>query len=238
MSPAPWSLGLVDPLTLPPFPNASLDGDAIHAARSLLGAVLVSTIGDTLTAGRIVETEAYFGQSDPASHAATRTGQTERNKPMYGPAGTAYVYSIYGVHSCLNIVTDIEGIASAVLVRALEPLVGIATMGERRGRTTDLCSGPGRLVQALGVDPSFNGHPLTERPLSLHVGGSISSSNVRTTGRVGVTRASDWPLRFLVNGSPSISGARARTSSHSRSYATALATHRKEVAAAQALKNS
>lgn len=219
-----------DPLSLPLFPTKTLENDAIQAARKLLGAVLVSTVGDTVTAGRIVETEAYLGASDPASHAAARTGRTERNAPMFGAPGTVYIYGIYGVHYCLNVVTDREDVASAVLVRALEPLTGLATMRERRGRERDLCSGPGRLVQALGIDPSLNGHSLEAEPLTLRVGTSVPKSRVAITGRVGVSRATDWPLRFLVKGSPDVSGARARAGSQSRPYLDALATHREEVA--------
>lgn len=218
-----------DPLSLPMFPNKSLESDAIQAARKLLGAVLVSTVGDIVTAGRIVETEAYFGPSDPASHAAARTGRTERNAPMFGAAGTTYIYGIYGVHYCLNIVTDSEEVPSAVLIRALEPLTGLATMRERRGRERDLCSGPGRLVQALGISPALNGHALTDEPLTLRAGTSVPKSRVQISGRVGVSRATDWPLRFLVKGSPDVSGASARAGSQSRPYLDALAAHREDV---------
>ncbi len=101
--------------------------------------------------GVIVETEAYVGPHDPASHAATRIGKTERNKTMFGPPGHAYVYRSYGIHWCLNVVTEEVGFPAAVLIRALDPIVGVEEMRERRGGTAPLCAGPGRLTQALGV---------------------------------------------------------------------------------------
>ena len=147
--------------------------------------------------GRIVETEAYTGPDDPACHAAHPTGRTERNASMFGPAGTAYIYLIYGIHWCLNVVTGSPGHPAAVLVRALEPEKGLDLMAERRGRSRDLCNGPGRLSQALGLDGELDGHELWQPPLELLPGDPVAESRIRVTGRVGVSQAADWPLRFL-----------------------------------------
>ena len=158
--------------------------------------------------GRIVETEAYTGPEDPACHAAHPTGRTQRNASMFGPPGTAYIYLIYGLHWCLNVVTGPPGHPAAVLIRALEPLEGADLMEERRGRSRDLCSGPGRLCQALGLDGTLDGHELSRPPLELLDGDPMEDRNVRITGRVGVSRAADWPLRFLVAGHPCVSEGR------------------------------
>ncbi len=215
--------------SLPAFPTEVLAFDAVQAARRLLGAVLVSTVDGVVTAGRIVETEAYFGPGDPDSHAAEKTGRTQRNAPMFGPPGTTYVYRIYGMHRCLNVVTDAEGVPSAVLIRALEPWVGSSQMTERRGRSTDLCSGPGRIAQALGIDESFNRHILTDEPLTLRTGQSVPEREVCVTGRVGVSRAATWPLRFFVKGSRSVSRTRVLRGTRSKAFIQALEAHRSEV---------
>ncbi|NNF11823.1 MAG: DNA-3-methyladenine glycosylase, partial [Gemmatimonadetes bacterium] len=125
---------------------------AAEVARDLLGTCLVSTVGgdDKVCAGVVVETEAYGGPEDPASHAATATGITDRNRAMYGPPGRAYVYRSYGVHWCLNVVTGRDGQGEAVLLRGLLPVHGLDVMLERRGRRP-LAEGPGRLARAMGV---------------------------------------------------------------------------------------
>jgi len=139
--------------------------------------VLVSEVDGVRTSGRIVETEAYTGPHDPASHAAERIGRTTRNAAMFGAPGIAYVYRSYGVHWCLNAVTDEPGFPAAVLIRALQPLAGIAPMRERRqvrGRPPadrELCSGPGRLTEALGITGALDGHPLARPPLWVELGG-------------------------------------------------------------------
>ncbi len=176
-------------------------------ARALLGADLVSTVGGVDTSGRIVEVEAYLGPADPASHGAARIGRTARNDPMFGAPGTAYVYRIYGVHRCFNVVTGDEGFPAAVLVRALEPRTGMEAMARRRGRGTDLCSGPGRLAQALGIEETLNGHDLDRAPLRILPGAPVPDSAVQVSGRIGISRATDWPLRFTVAGSPHVSRA-------------------------------
>jgi DNA-3-methyladenine glycosylase len=174
-------------------------------ARDLLGTRLVSTLGGERTEGVIVETEAYLGAEDPASHAATRRGRTERNAAMFGPPGRAYVYFIYGVHWCLNVVTGAPGEAQAVLLRGLEPLGGRSIMARRRGRDAELTSGPGRLCQALAVDGDLYGHDLLRPPLLILPGWHVPDDRVAVTGRVGVRAAADRPLRFLVEGSRGVS---------------------------------
>lgn len=197
-----------------PAPTVPLDPEELRApaeeaAPALLGRHLRSTVDGRTTRGRIVEVEAYIGPHDPASHAAERIGRTDRNEAMFGAPGTAYVYLIYGVHWCLNVVTGEEEEPAAVLVRALEPLEGLETMAERRsGRTGDLASGPGRLCQALGVTGGLNGHELDGEPLELLVGEPVDRDAVQSSGRVGVTRAAEWPLRYFVRESPHVSRAR------------------------------
>jgi DNA-3-methyladenine glycosylase len=176
-------------------------------ARELLGTIIISTIGGMETAARIVETEAYIGPHDDASHAAERIGRTSRNEAMYGTPGTAYVYRIYGIHWCLNVVTDRADFPAAVLIRAVEPIVGIEhmrarrTAGQKHLPDTALTSGPGRLAQALGIDGALNGHVLDRTPLHVVAGASLAAEAVSRGPRVGITRAADWPLRFWESGS-------------------------------------
>lgn len=127
---------------------------------------------------------------------------------MFGPPGTAYIYLIYGLHWCLNVVTGPSGHPAAVLIRALEPLEGTDVMVERRGRERDLCSGPGRLSQAMGLDGTLDGHELSRPPLELIYDDPVEEDRIRITGRVGVNKAADWPLRFLVADSESVSDGR------------------------------
>jgi DNA-3-methyladenine glycosylase len=190
-----------------PIPAAFFDRPAESVARDLLGGVLISTIGGEETVGRIVEAEAYIGPHDPASHAAERIGRTARNASMFGPPGIAYVYRIYGLHWCLNVVTGPEGYPAAVLIRALEPLAGIETMRRRRRLRSDreLTSGPARLAEALGITGALDGHPLQEPPLVLAAGEPVPDEAVAVGPRIGVTRAQDWPLRFYVRGNPWVS---------------------------------
>lgn len=172
-------------------------------ARSLLGHVLISEIGRRVVAGRIVETEAYVGPHDPACH-AWRGHRSPRNEALYGPPGTSYVYFTYGMHWCLNAVTEREGFPAAVLIRALEPLAGIPTMRRRRGDVADtaLCAGPARLCEALGITGALNGVPLTMGRLRIERDRGAGSLPVATTTRIGIRQAADWPLRFVVAGSP------------------------------------
>lgn len=164
-------------------------------APELLGALLISKVGGLFTAGRIVETEAYEGPADPASHAAARIGRTRRNEGLFGPPGTAYVHLNYGIHWCFNVVTDAEGSPHGVLIRALEPVRGEIHMRARRGRD-ELTSGPARLAQALGIGPDLQGHRLDEPPVWIEAGPPVSSGFLVTTTRVGIVRGAGLPLRF------------------------------------------
>ncbi len=166
-----------------------------EAARRLLGwTLLVDGVG-----GPIVEVEAYT-QQDPASHAFR--GPTARNAAMFGPPGHLYVYRSYGVHWCANVVCDAVGVGAGVLLRALEPTNGVPRMAERRGIADDrlLCSGPGRLAQALGLTGADDGAPLRAPRFSLvPPSGRVA---VDVTPRIGISRAADVPWRFVVKGSP------------------------------------
>ncbi|HEU5066243.1 MAG TPA: DNA-3-methyladenine glycosylase [Gaiellaceae bacterium] len=147
--------------------------------------------------GRIVEVEAY-DHEDPAAHGYA--GRTARNASMFGPAGHAYVYRSYGIHWCLNFVCEDEGVASAVLIRALEPTTGLDAMAARRatGEPRLLTAGPGRLCQALGITREHDGAPLDEPPFELHAGDDVA---VERGLRVGITKAADRPWRYAESGS-------------------------------------
>ncbi|HEY0025919.1 MAG TPA: DNA-3-methyladenine glycosylase [Longimicrobium sp.] len=193
-----------------PLPASFCDRPAEIVARELLGALLVSEVGGERCVCEIVETEAYIGPEDEASHAAARFGRTARNDAMFGPAGTAYVYLIYGVHWCLNVVTGAEGFGAAVLLRAARPVEGIEAMRARRpGRPDrDLLRGPGNLARALGVDAALNRHPMDAPPLWIAPGRTVPDAEVAVGPRIGITRAADWPLRFWVAGDPHVSKTR------------------------------
>jgi DNA-3-methyladenine glycosylase len=165
-------------------------------ARDLIGALLVSNVGGVGTAGRIVETEAYEGPGDPASHAWGRTGRTARNDPLFGPPGTAYLHRNYGIHWCFNVVTAAVGMPHGVLVRALEPAVGLEWMRSRRGRD-ELTNGPARLVQALGLGPELQRHTLWRPPVWIAAARPVPDEFVTRTTRIGIRRGADRPWRFL-----------------------------------------
>jgi len=172
----------------------------------MLGAVLECETEDGLASGIIVETEAYLGEHDEACHAVV--GRTVRTEPLYGPPGTSYVYFIYGMYWCFNAVTRDEGLPSAVLVRALEPLDGIPLMQRRRPRAKSLVSltnGPGKLCTALGITGSMGGQTLQRGPLLIREGEPVPDDRVRVTTRIGITRAADWPMRWIVDGNPYVS---------------------------------
>jgi len=178
------------------WPREWYGGSPVEAARRLLGCLLVSLRDDGITAGFIVETEAYGGPDDPASHAAFR--RTGAVTAMWGPSGTAYVYVAYGVYPCFNVVTGERGEPSAVLVRAIEPYLGIDLMARRRGggNGTRLASGPGRLAIALGISLHDNGRTLDRAPLWIQPGRRVAGIAVGT--RVGVRRGIERPWRFAV----------------------------------------
>lgn len=190
------------------YPAEFYDRPAEEVARDLLGSVLVSTIGGQTVAGIIVETEAYLGPHDEASHAAERIGRTARNATMFAAPGTAYVYRSYGLHWCLNVVTGAEGYPAAVLIRALEPRLGLETARERRGDGRAdrlLMSGPGRLTQALGITGAEDAHLLTAPPLWIQPGTTVRDGDVAIAPRIGISRAKELPLRFLIRDSAWVS---------------------------------
>ena len=190
-----------------PLPPEFYDRRTEHVARDLLGAILECRTREGVASGRIVETEAYLGEHDLACHAAA--GRTARTDPLYGPPGIAYVYFIYGMYWCFNAVTRSEGEPSAVLVRALEPVSGIELMRQRRAtrsrRDADLTNGPGKLCQALGIDARHNRNPLQESPLRILYGRDVPRQSVTITPRVGISRSTEWPLRWFVTDSPFVS---------------------------------
>jgi DNA-3-methyladenine glycosylase len=174
-------------------------------ARALLGCVVVRESADGITAGRIVETEAYL-PGDPACHGYS--GRSLRNATLFGPPHRAYVYQIYGTSYCFNLSSERDGQGAGVLVRALEPIEGITLMQKRRATETtrDLCRGPGRLCRALAIDRSLDGIDLlTHRQLWLAAG--ELALRVRRSPRIGITRAAERKLRFYAAGSPFVSGA-------------------------------
>jgi DNA-3-methyladenine glycosylase len=174
-------------------------------AIELLGHVLVFEQDGVTFAGKIVETEAYFGSSDPASHACR--GLTDRNRPMFGPAGKTYVYFTYGNHHCLNVVTERDEVPGAVLIRALEPLSGVEVMKKRRQMTEkiQLTNGPGKLTQAFGIDREHSELDLTKRPLYIKEGEIVSPLSIKATTRIGISSAKDLPLRFYLLDNPYVS---------------------------------
>ncbi|OGU04907.1 MAG: hypothetical protein A2W29_13050 [Gemmatimonadetes bacterium RBG_16_66_8] len=198
-----------------PLPARFFARDTEEVAHDLIGCVLETRTGGTRTAGRIVEVEAYVGPDDPAAH-GYGWRRTARNDALYGPPGTCYVYFIYGAHWCANAVTERDGFPSAVLIRSLEPLVGVTVMRRRRRvRALErLCAGPGRLCQALGIDGRLNGAGLSG-PRILILPGPVRAERIAASPRIGVSRAADWPLRFYVEGSRWLSRAPGRVSARS-----------------------
>jgi DNA-3-methyladenine glycosylase len=188
------------------LPVAFFRRPAEIVAADLLGMVVISTVGGGSTAGRIVETEAYLGYDDPASH-GYRHRRNARNAALFGPPGLWYVYLSYGMHWCANLVCQQAGYASAVLLRALEPLDGLDLMRQRRGPVPDraLCSGPGKLCQALGITRDLDGARMGAGPVLVRRPVRSEEPRIAATPRVGITKAADWPLRFVVAGSPWLS---------------------------------
>ncbi len=178
------------------LPRRFYDRDTIEVAQALLGKCLVHVADGVEHVGRIVEVEAYLGPHDLAAHSAR--GRTARTEVMFGPPGHAYVYLIYGMHHCMNVVTQAEGTASAVLLRALEPVRGI------EGRT----QGPGLLCKAMGVDRRLNGHDLLSDDFYVADDGSAPRVRIVKRPRIGVDYAGHWAkrlLRFYIYGNPYVS---------------------------------
>lgn len=197
----------------PPLTRDFYARDVVTVARKLLGHTLIHEADSGCTTGRIVEVEAYLADGDTASHG--HRGPTPRNSVMFGPPGHAYVYAIHS-RWCLNAVTESPGRASAVLIRAIEPLTGIEIMQSHRrmDKPGDLCRGPARLCEALAINRDLNGWDLTlgQRLWITHPpdAPSVTAADVATTTRVGVTSAQHLPLRFVLAGNPYISKPRQR----------------------------
>jgi len=185
-----------------PLVRAFYNRPATDVARALLGTVLVHGT----TSGRIVETEAYLGLQDRAAH--SWRGITPRTRVMFGPPGHAYVYLIYGMYECLNVVAEPEGSPGCVLIRALEPLEGIPRMKRRRPGARgieDLANGPGKLTLALGITRRENGADFTHGPLTIHPAASPEKIEIGVSPRIGIKHCADWPLRFFIQGNRFVS---------------------------------
>ena len=184
------------------LPRSFYNRKAKDFARGLMGKILVHG----RTAGIIVETEAYLGGDDLASHSAR--GITDRTRVIFGPPGHAYVYFIYGMYECLNIVAEPEGKAGCVLIRAAEPLAGIDLMKRRRPKAhsvAKLASGPGRLTLAFAITRTQNAADVTRGPLTVRERKQSPAFDIEVTPRIGIRHCADWPLRFLIAGNPSVS---------------------------------
>ncbi len=193
------------------LPRSFFARDAVTLARDLLGRILAHDLPEGRVAGRIVEVEAYRGPADLAAHTA-RGRRTPRNEVMWGPPGHAYVYFVYGMHYCANVVAAVDGVPEAVLIRAVEPLEGIDILRARRGGDHPeprLAAGPANLCRAFGIDRDRNGADLLRGPLTILPGTPVPPARRGRTRRIGVDYAGEWALRlwrFIVKGSPSLSG--------------------------------
>lgn len=172
-----------------------VSGEVLEAARELLGWLIRTEFEGSVTEVRLLETEAYAGDRDPASHAYR--GETARNAAMFGPPGTLYVYRSYGIHWCMNVVVAPVGTAHAVLLRGGEPVFGHRAMEARRGRADHLTDGPGKLCQALGVSGTHDGTSLIDGPVRLVPGPLPAGYRISATPRVGISRAADRRWRFV-----------------------------------------
>ena len=186
----------------PILPRTFYERPAVDVARALLGKVLVHGP----TAGVIVETEAYLGGDDLASHSAR--GITDRTRVIFGPPGHAYVYFIYGMYECLNLVAEPEGRPGCVLIRAIEPVAGIEIIRRRRPsarKLEDLASGPGKLTLALAITRAQNGADVTRGSLVVREPAEPHAIEIQVTPRIGITRCAELPLRFLIRGNRYVS---------------------------------
>ena len=185
------------------LPRAFYGRDTVTVSRALLGKILVHG----RVAGTIVETEAYLGGKDLASHSAR--GITNRTRVIFGPPGHAYVYFIYGMHECLNIVVEQEGAPGCVLVRAAQPVAGIGLMRRRRPgahSAVKLASGPGNLTRVFGITRAQNGADVTRGTLVVREWKRGPQFEIEVTPRIGIRQCADWPLRFVIAGNPAVSG--------------------------------
>ena len=182
------------------LPQSFYNRDTLLVARQLIGKVFIRKLRRNILSGRIIETEAYSAENDPACHG--NNGITERNRIMFGPPGFAYVYFTYGMHYCLNFVTEPKDTAATVLIRAVEPLNGIKYMKENRGtdNTVDLCSGPAKLTQAFAIDRTLNGCSLLGGCLSV-VDDGFSGFGIGVSQRIGIKVGVELPWRFFIRGS-------------------------------------
>lgn len=187
------------------LPRSFYKRGTITVAKELLGTYLVTNLPEGRTIGQIVETESYLGATDPAAHSFN--GKTKRNAVMFGPAGYAYIYFIYGMYYCINAVTAKAGAGEAVLIRALEPINGIELMQKRRGTkdVTKLCSGPGKLTQAMGITPNLNEADLTSNVIYIMKKYPGKKPEIVATTRIGIKAGSEHPWRFYIKNSPFIS---------------------------------
>jgi len=193
---------MVIPMRQAALPRSFYGRPTVEVARDLLGKIVVH--GET--AGRIVETEAYLGGDDLASHSAR--GITERTRVIFGPPGHAYVYFIYGMYECLNLVAEAVGKPGCVLIRALEPVAGIEVMRRRRptARTLrDLTSGPGRLTLAMGITRAQNGADVTRGALTVRSPRGEAAFEIEVTPRIGIRHCADWPLRYVIKNNEFVS---------------------------------
>ena len=193
------------------LPREFFNAPPDQVARALLGKILLHRVAARLLAGRIVETEAYLGEDDPAAHSAS--GRTARNAVLFGPPGYAYVYSIYGLHQCMNVSCLGDGHAGGVLFRALEPLTELDRMRKNRGLDATakielVASGPGKLCQALAITRAQdNGKDLTRVNGSLGIyNDGFACGEIRITPRIGIRKAAELPLRFFLAGHTCVSG--------------------------------
>jgi DNA-3-methyladenine glycosylase len=196
-------IGAADLKTLEPLPRDFYQGPAEEVAPELIGQVVIYRAAAGVAAGRIVECEAYLGARDEAAHAYR--GLTPRTRVLFGRPGYSYVYIIYGMYHCLNLVAEPEGSAGCVLIRALEPVAGLGLMRKRRQnarRAEELCSGPGRLTEALGITTQRDyGLDVTAHGRLTVLGGNGPRPAVAVTPRIGIRACRDWPLRFIEAGS-------------------------------------
>ncbi len=191
------------------LPSAFYRRPTLTVARELIGKVFIRRLDDRLLRGRIVEVEAYHQNDDAASHSFR--GRSARNDVMFRAGGLLYVYFTYGMHFCMNVVTEDEGVGAAVLLRAVEPLDGIDMMRVHRGagkKDRELANGPAKFCQAFGIDREANGFPLDGSVVGIADAADVPSSRILATSRVGIRRSTDLPWRFLEKESPWVSPGR------------------------------